>query len=178
MSSVEWGRRACGKWTATEVARHVLAVARWYHHWLDRAEAGETERPFVAAELAERNDAEIGRLADLSGREAVQRFEGVALDYLERLDGRWELPYPFPYGVIRAGQHAGLAAAEWHLHTWDLTDGSHRPASPEALYLAVGAAFAAARGGLPGSALGRMVPIGARRKPWETLLRQSGRRRS
>ena len=40
-----WALAACGDWTAADLARHVLAVAGWYHDWLDRAEHGDAEPP-------------------------------------------------------------------------------------------------------------------------------------
>ena len=40
-----WSRVACGDWTASDLARHVLAVAQWYECWLDRAERGDAGTP-------------------------------------------------------------------------------------------------------------------------------------
>ena len=37
LSSRAWELPACGRWTGTQAARHLVAVARWYHAWLDRA---------------------------------------------------------------------------------------------------------------------------------------------
>ena len=42
----DWDRPACGNWTGTELARHVLSVIGWYHDWLDRAEAGDSSPAF------------------------------------------------------------------------------------------------------------------------------------
>ena len=124
-----------------ELARHVLAVARWYHDWLDRAERGDAAPPFAVTELAVRNAAELEGLSGLDGPEAVGRFVPVAGAYRARLPARWDLPYGYPRGTVTAGLHAGTAACEWHLHAWDLAHASghgHRPSDPAALYAAVG----------------------------------------
>ena len=173
-----WGRRACGEWTARELARHVLAVIGWYHDWLDRAERGDAAAPFAVTELAPRNTAALEGLSGLEGPEAVRRFVTRAGAYRDRLPDRWDLPYGYPRGTVTAGLHAGTAACEWHLHAWDLAHASgrgHRPSDPAALYAAAGACLAAANGGLKGRVAAVLVPLGARLRPWEALLRRSGR---
>lgn len=32
-----WEEPVCGRRTGTQTGRHLVAVARWYHEWLDRA---------------------------------------------------------------------------------------------------------------------------------------------
>lgn len=68
---VHWSARVdqdhpdvCGQWTARDTVRHVIAVAGWYHDWLDRAEAGSSAPPFGAGELAERNAAALAATPD------------------------------------------------------------------------------------------------------------------
>ena len=174
----EWGRPACGAWAASELARHVLAVAQWYEGWLDRAERGDTAPPFDVSELAARNAAALEELSGLDGPEAVSRFVTAAGRYRARLPARWDLPYGYPRGTVTAGLHAGTAACEWHLHAWDLahaTGHGHRPADPAALYAAAGACLAAAEGGVKGRVAAALIPLGARLRPWEAVLRRSGR---
>jgi len=174
----DWGRPACGAWAASDLARHVLAVARWYKDWLERAERGDAAPPFGVSELAARNAAALGELSGLDGCEAVGRFVTVARRYRARLPERWDLPYGYPRGTVTAGLHAGTAACEWHLHTWDLAHASgrgHRPSDPAALYAAAGSCLAAAEGGVRGRVAAALIPLGARLRPWEALLRRSGR---
>ncbi len=174
----EWRRSACGAWTASDLARHVLAVAQWYHGWLDRAERGDATPPFAVSELAPRNATALEELSALDGPEAVSRFVSVAGRYRARLPETWDLPYGYPRGTVTAGLHAGTAACEWHLHAWDLAHASgrvHRPSDPAALYAAAGSCLAAAEGGMKGRLTAALVPLGARLRPWEALLRRSGR---
>jgi len=162
------------------VARHVLAVVGWYHDWLDRAEAGEAEPVFPVAELAARNAEELARedLGRLDGPTAMAQFAARAHAYGERLVADWDLPYGYPRGTVTAGLHAGVAACEWHLHAWDVAGAQrrgHRPSDPAALYAAAGVCLARAQGGIQGRLAGALVPLGARLRPWEALLRRSGR---
>jgi len=174
----DWGRPACGTWTAGDVARHVLAVAQWYEDWLDRAQLGDAAPPFGVAELAARNAAALEELPGLDGAGAVSWFATVARRYRARLPGQWDLPYGYPRGTVTAGLHAGTAACEWHLHAWDLAHAAglgHRPSDPAALYAAAGSCLAAAEGGVRGRVAAALIPLGAHLRPWEALLRRSGR---
>jgi hypothetical protein len=172
----DWDRTVCASWSACDLAGHLLCVIGWYHSWLDAAERGDSAPPFPAAELATRNDAALGELPAGNGPERVERFAAEAARYAARLPTQWDMAYGFPYGTITACLHAGVAAGEWHLHAWDLTGGEHRPSDPAALFVAVASGMTAARGGLMAKAQGAMVPLASRRKPWEQLLRRSGRR--
>ncbi len=174
----DWLSPACGEWDAADTVRHLVGVVDWYHDWLDRALDGDAVPPFPESELDERNAAAIDALQTLDGPAAVARFRKRATDYLERASGAWDLPYGFPSGTVTVGLHVGIAATEWHLHAWDLTTGRaerHRPAAPTELFRAAGAAMAEATGGLQGWLLGLAVPLAAKRSPWETILKQSGR---
>jgi hypothetical protein len=171
-----WDERVCGEWTATDLAGHLLCDIRWYHEWLDAAERGSSVPPFPATDLAARNADAMQRLQDATGAERVELFVAEAKRYAARLPNDWDLPYGYPYGTVTAGLHAGVAAGEWHLHAWDLSGGTHQPSNPEALFVAVATAMTAAKGGVTG-AFGRvMVPLAARRNPWQQLLRRSSRR--
>ena len=84
-----------------------------------------------------------------------------------------------PPGTVTAGLHAGMAACEWHLHrvgpglcSWPHVRCLRNPA---ALYAAAGACIAAAEGGVKGRVAATLVPVGARLRPWEAILRRSGR---
>ena len=178
LSPEDWERPACGSWSTCQLARHVAAVADWYHDWLDRAEAGDSAPPFRVEELAVENERANGMLGSLDGPAAVERFVARARAYSERLPPDWDLPFGYPRGTVTAGLHAGVAACEWHLHVWDLSGAfgaTHRPSDPAALYTAAGACLAAAQGGVKGRLADALVPLGARLRPWEALLRRSGR---
>jgi Mycothiol maleylpyruvate isomerase N-terminal domain len=173
-----WELTACGEWTAAELARHVLAVAGWYHEWLDRAERGDAAPPFSVEELGAHNALALAELAHLDGRAAVGQFVARARAYAARLPASWDLPFGFPRGTVTAGLHAAMAGSEWHLHTWDLARSrgwGHRPSDPAALYEATGECLAVVEGGLKGRVAGLLVPLGSRLRPWEAMLRRSGR---
>lgn len=171
----DWSRPACGAWDATDTTRHLVGVIRWYHQWLDRAEKGIAEPPFDPSEFPERNAAGIDALASLGGPEAASTFVAEATAYLDRVVSCWDLPFGYPPGVVTAGLHVGVAATEWHLHCWDLTNGTHEPDQARTLFLAAGAAIAAPRAPLVRRALGVVLPLASRRSPWKAMLRRSGR---
>jgi uncharacterized protein (TIGR03083 family) len=173
-----WALHACGDWTAADLARHVLAVAGWYHEWLDRAEHGDTDPAFGAADLAFRNAEALAPLSGLEGPTALAQFVERARTYRDRLPARWDLPFGYPRGTVTAGLHAAVAACEWHLHTWDLARArgrGYRPSDPAALYAATGECLAVAEGGVKGRVTALLVPLGTRLRPWEAVLRRSGR---
>ena len=173
-----WNRSACGTWSAALLARHVLAAVDWFHVWLDRAELGDSSIPFAVTDLGERNETELRERADLSGMAAARKFGVRAGEYVERVPEHWDLPYGYPFGEVTAGLHMGVAAAEWHLHAWDLARSMgqhHQPSNPRGLFRAAGHCVAKAEGGLRGRLLEGLLPIGARYRPWETVLKQSGR---
>ena len=178
LTEAEWDGVACGEWTAVELARHVLAVAGWYHDWLDRAERGDSAPAFEAQDLALRNAEALRGLTELDGRAAVAQFVERARAYRDRLPAAWNLPFGYPRGTVTAGLHAGMAACEWQLHTWDLARARGRaygPRDPATLYAAASACIVAAEGGMKGRVAAALAPVGARLRPWEAILRRSGR---
>lgn len=185
MGPSDWATPATDEWDATDLAGHLLAVARWYHVWLDRSEAGGTARPFPAEEMPARNAAELAALEIDGGPARLVEFETVARSYAERLLEAWDHTYVFPYGTVTAGTHAAAAASEWHIHAWDLgrvVGHDHRPADPALLYEGTGTAIAAGRAGLlpPRTKVvvaRAMVRRAVRRAddPWRALLERSGR---
>lgn len=165
-----WHHVACGTWTAADVARHELDVVGWYHGWLDRALAGDASPAFDIAVIDEITAAGVDALAAVPPAEAVERFVGEASRYAERLEPNWDLPFGYPRGTVTAGLHAGLAASEWHLHTWDLARAlgeDHRPGDPGTV---LAGALACMR------AVGQTVPdLPADADPWPLVLAGSGR---
>ncbi|MEE9416487.1 MAG: maleylpyruvate isomerase N-terminal domain-containing protein [Acidimicrobiales bacterium] len=174
----EWANPACGDWSAADTARHLVAVANWYHDWLDRALAGRSDAPFGEAEFDSRNSAGVAGLQDIDGPEAVVLFSTRANEYLDRALTEWQLPFGYPAGTVTVGLHVGIAATEWHLHAWDLAGRTNQysPADPAELLIAAGLAVAKTKGGLGGRLLALGVPLAAKRSPWDTLLKESGRR--
>ncbi len=51
LSDRDWELPSCGRRSGTQTARHLVAVARWCHDWLDRAVAGDASPPFAASEM-------------------------------------------------------------------------------------------------------------------------------
>ena len=173
-----WRAPACGEWNVEEVARHLFAVVTWYHRWLDRAEEGDASPPFPLEELEARNAAELEALADVPGPEAARRFVEEADLYADRLTDTFDLPYGYPFGTVTAGLHAGVAAAEWNLHTWDVARALGRdfePEAPRALFRAAARCVARAQGGPAGLALRSMAPVVSWVRPWRQILTRSGR---
>ena len=174
----DWTKPACGDWDRADTVRHLCAVTAWYHSWLDGALAGNASRPFHPDEFATKNQSGVDDRQDLTGPEAVDEFQRESLSYLRRAKPNWEVAYGFPLGTVTVGLHVGVAATEWHLHAWDLTSiesDPHAPEDPAALFCATGAAVAEAEGGVRGRLTALVVPIAARRSPWRSMLKRSGR---
>ena len=173
-----WTRPACGSWDAAATARHVLAVARWYDQWLDRALVGDVSLPFPASVIDDRNDDNVTALHGIDGPTAIATFERAAIAYLDRALDHWGVPYAYPFGVATDGLHLGVAATEWHLHAFDLAaahGGSYEPRDASALFRAAGLGVAQTKPALQRAVLRLLVPAGARFRPWPTILGQSGR---
>lgn len=178
LSAKQWSAPACGSWSAADTMRHLVSVAGWYHEWLDRAVDGDVSRPFPGEQIDAYTAAALDEQQHLTADEAAGEFRRAATTYLERALEHQDLPFGFPFGTVTVGLHLGVAAAEWHLHAWDLsttTDDRHRPEDPEALVRAVGDCVAATSGRWKAAAVRAAVAVASRRSPWETLLRRSGR---
>jgi len=178
VSPDEWSRPACGSWSVEDVARHVLAVVTWYHLWLDRAEEGVYDRPFPADELADRNEAELTALGVLAGPVAVEQFVSEADRYADRLSENFDLTYGYPFGTVTAGLHAGIAAVEWNLHTWDVASALGLPYEPPeagSLMRRAAACLGTAEGGVGGALVRIGAPAASLVRPWRQLLNRSGR---
>ncbi len=97
----------------------------------------------------------------------------------DRVIENWGVAYGFPLGTVTAGLHLGIAATEWHLHAWDLSSLAavrHDPGDAAGLFVAAGMAMAEAKGGWRGAGLRLLIPVGALIRPWQTLLKESGRK--
>jgi uncharacterized protein (TIGR03083 family) len=180
-SADQWLRPACGSWSGGDVAGHLVCVVGWYHEWLDRALEGESRAAFTADQLSARNQEALDSLRYATETERVAQFQAEARRYAQRLPGCWDIAYGYPYGTVTVGLHIGAAAAEWHLHAWDLATAAgqnHRPSDPHTLFLATATCMLAAQGGLRARLGAKLVPGLAKRDPWNQLLRRSGRRPS
>jgi len=153
--------------------RRPSAVATYYQRWLDHAPdndlahmmAGDPPGPVLEKALARCNAEALAALPAASGPGHIAAFRVFALVYAHRLPAAWEQPF-FSYQGRRfsAGDHAGVAAAEWHIHAWDLAGSAsrwYRPADPGLLARAWTA-------GVPHLSLGEG-------DPWEAILVASGR---
>lgn len=166
----DWARRACGAWTGTDVAGHLVNVITWYHDWLDRGIAGDRTPPFGIEELDRATASSLAALPAGTGPERVAEFCHGADAYATRLVEHWDTPFAYPRGEVTAGLHCALAAWEWHLHAWDLASGStekYRPDNSAVLYHRGMDCYAAATGADP-----RVVEVP---DPWLELLRRTGR---
>ncbi|MCH7789606.1 MAG: maleylpyruvate isomerase N-terminal domain-containing protein [Acidobacteria bacterium] len=173
-----WERPACGQWTATETAHHLLAVTDWYHAWLERSLRGELDPPFQVGEMDRQNELAKAAYTTLDGPSAITAFAERADQYLAAASPHWDRSFAFPYGVVTVGAHVGVGASEWQVHAWDLstvTDTRHVPEDPAAVFAAVAAGLAMAQGGIRGSVTAAVLPVVTMYKPWESLLRRSGR---
>jgi hypothetical protein len=134
--------------------------------------------PFDPSEFAWRNDADIHARSGATTEETLAEFGERAAAYARRAAEHWDLPYGYPGGTVTVGLHAGAATTEWHVHTWDLARAAgedHRPRDPAVVFAAVGACVSAARGGVAGRVQGGIVRVARRIRPWEQILRASGR---
>jgi uncharacterized protein (TIGR03083 family) len=207
----DWGARTpCPEWRARDLAGHLRCVADDYHEYLDDAPASRYARLLasgshpqaLARKLARQNAAELAALADAPPDEHIAAFALSARAYARRLPSVWDLPHhQYLDHVVTVAGMAGAAAAEWHLHAWDLAralGADHRPADPEAVLGGWRAGMAHLPATMPGSVPGRPRPVvGAPARgpapvpvpsyavprrpyriadPWHVLLRASGRR--
>jgi uncharacterized protein (TIGR03083 family) len=174
----QWETGACGDWSGTDLAGHVLTVIGWYHSWLDRAENGDATPAFPIGQLDEQTARSLADLADRTGPERIAAFAREARRYATRLETHWDLPFGYPRGTVTAGLHAALAASEWHLHAWDFARAAgadHLPADARTLYVACAECLLAAQDGLGATIQRKLAPLAATRDPWNQILRRSGR---
>jgi uncharacterized protein (TIGR03083 family) len=176
----DWAKPTpCPAWTAAELAGHLQIVAGWYHHWLDRAIAGDATPPFTASHLPTENAAAVDGLPATTGPERIAAFAELGRAYAKRVPERWNLPYGYPRGTVTAGLHAGVAAVEWHVHAWDLGQAighEHRPEDP-AVLASVGAESEVRwRMRWLRPVLPLVKRVAGSGDPWRRVLKGSGRR--
>jgi len=174
----QWAEPACGEWSGTDLAGHLVTVIGWYHSWLDRGLAGDLDPVFPIAALDTETVAALAALPAGSGPARIDEFRASADAYAARLGEHWDAPFAYPRGLVTAGLHAGVAAVEWHIHAWDLAQaagGDHEPADAEGLFLAAARCQLAVAGGLRGRAGMQAARLAARRRPWHQLLQRMGR---
>ncbi len=203
------GPTPCLEWRAADLAGHLRCVADDYHEYLDDAPVSRLARLMarsaspdsLARKLARQNTAELAALADATGPEHIAAFLASARAYAGRVLPVWDLPHHrYADTVVTVGGMVGAAAAEWHLHAWDLAAAlgkDYQPASPEILVagwqagmphlpletgVAVAPCGAVAGSGTPGRAgsgagavPGAGAGPGAAAGAWQALLRASGR---
>ncbi len=177
-TDADWALPACGVWTGTDLAGHLVSVIGWYHDWLDRAVAGDAAPAFPIAELDTQTAASLAALPTGTGPDRIDAFRTAAQRYAARLVDRWDLPYGYPRGTVTAGLHAGVAAVEWHIHAWDLVrsaGGTYAPAEASNLFLAAAECQLAILGGLREQLGLRAARVASKRRPWAELLRRMGR---
>lgn len=177
-SEDDWAQPACGTWTATDLAGHLVTVIHWYHAWLDRGLAGITEPAFPIIALDTETGKALRALPDGTGPDRIAIFTASARRYAERLDAHWDAPFAYPRGAVTAGIHAGVAAVEWHVHAWDFAKSSGRSYTPkdaDTLFLAAARCQLAILGGTREKVGLRVARAAARRSPWESVLRRMGR---
>ena len=176
-----WAWPACGDWT-DDPARPSRPRGRRLVPRLARPSrsrrrlARVPDRGFDARTV--RDQADMAATDALDGPQATERFRERAVAYAGRLVDHWDLPYGYPRGTVTAGLHAGMAAVEWHVHTWDIARSAgrdHVPSRPDRLFLAAADCQAAVTSGLKGTAINTLAPLGARRDPWRELLKRLGR---
>jgi uncharacterized protein (TIGR03083 family) len=177
-SDADWSRPACGRWTGTELAGHLVTVIGWYHDWLDRGLAGIIEPAFPIDSLDTATVAALATLPDGTGPDRIATFTAEAQRYADRLVAHWDAPFAYPRGTVTAGLHAGVAAVEWHVHAWDFATASgrnHEPEHADRLFLAAARCQLSLLGGVQARAGLQAARLAAHRRPWEQLLHRMGR---
>jgi len=128
-------RTPCPQWSAAQLLTHLWCTAERYHRLLDAALAGRPEPMPVNEELAALNEREVKNAASHSVSGTLALFESSATAYLERAVPHWRIA-PFQIGGGCVGDAMGIAAIEWHIHAWDLSQAGgqdYRPDSAEVL---------------------------------------------
>jgi hypothetical protein len=163
----------CPEWRAVDLAGHLRCVAENYLEYLQDAPdsrlahlfAQDAASAVLIRQQARQNAAELAVLPPEPGPERIMAFTVSAGAYADLLRDAWDRTYLIYRGTkYTAGDHAGAACLEWHLHAWDLAralDADYRPTDPDVL-------VAAWHWGVP------HLPLEAG-DPWAAVLRSSGR---
>jgi hypothetical protein len=178
-----WGAQTpLPEWRAFELAGHLRCMADDLHEYLDEAPVSRYARLMATGahpdtlrrKLTRQNAAELAALADAPPEEHIVAFAEAARSYAARVSAVWDLPHhQYRDIVVTVGGMAGAAAAEWHLHAFDLAEAlgrPYRPADP-------GAILAGWRAGVPHLPIA--VGPGAKGvrhlDSWHAVLAASGR---
>lgn len=179
LSEDQWQELACGRWSAEDLARHILSLSRSHHRWLDAAISGDSNIVCSIEQMDGENQLAVESLSELSGPDAIAEFVRTAGRYANRVSQHWDLPIGFAGGTSSVGQHCSLIALEYHLHAWDLahlnSDDAYVPPTVDALFLAARNAQAAQTDGWRKAKLVARTSVRRHHKPWEYLLQASGR---
>jgi hypothetical protein len=161
----------CAGWRVHDLTRHLEAIAGAYVLWAGAALGGRIMTLRTGDELAAYNTAMLDRLPDLPTPEHVDRFRALATDHARLVAAGWDLPMArTAAGVpLTVGEHAIVAATEWHVHAWDLASGRDRRHEPGPATLVLCAAWDA----VLAPALG--ADPNARPDTWTSLLTATGR---
>lgn len=162
----------CDGWDALTLVRHLEGIAGAYLLWTGAALGGRVARLRTAAESARHNATILARLPVLGLREHVARFVALADDHVRLAGATWTTPMlQAPDALaLTVGQHAAVAAVEWHVHAWDLARSQGRDHVPEPASLAVCAsAWTTVLGDVEGTVPEEAEPS------WEDLLAATGR---
>lgn len=129
----------CTGWDALTVVRHLEGIAGAYVLWAGSSLGGRIARMRTGVEAADYNATILARLPRLGLAEHLDRFVTLACDHVRLARVTWTTPMlQTPDDVILSvGQHAGVAAVEWHVHAWDLARSQGRQHTPDADSLAV-----------------------------------------
>ena len=164
----------CSRWTVRDLVRHLEAIAGAYVLWASAAIGGRVGDLRMGAELAAYNQQMLQRLPDHGIARHMTTFSQLASDHLRIVEAFPDLRMlrvPATEVVWTVGDHAGVAALEWHLHAWDLSRAAGTVHVPDAAPLAI--AWAATLG--PALDVPLEVDGAGNGAVWDAVLRASGR---
>lgn len=162
----------CAGWDALTVVRHLEGIAGAYLLWTGSSLGGRIARMRTGEEAANYNATILDRLPRLGLAQHLDRFVALASDHVRLARATWTTPMlQTPDDVLlTVGQHAAVAAVEWHVHAWDVARSQGRQHEPDPASLVVCvAAWEDVLADVTGS------PMEAPTAPWPALLDATGR---
>lgn len=162
----------CAGWDALTVIRHLEGIAGAYLLWTGSSLGGRIARMRTGEEATSYNAAILARLPVLGLDQHLDRYVALAADHVRLARVTWTTPMlETPDDVLLSvGQHAAVAAVEWHVHAWDLARSQGRRHEPDPASLAVCVmAWEEVLGDVTGT------PLEASDTPWPALLVATGR---
>lgn len=129
----------CLGWDALTVVRHLEGIAGAYVLWTGSSFGGRIAQLRTGEEAARYNATVLERLPVLAMERHLHRFVALARDHVRLARVTWTAPMlETPDDVlVTVGQHAAVAAVEWHVHAWDLARSQDRDHEPDPASLAV-----------------------------------------